>query len=322
MTFSSADLVSLLQDKKILLLSGGWSAERNISIKSGLAVAGALARQGLIHTHLDIHSEDEARLLSEDYDLAFIALHGRGGEDGLIQEILESKNIKYSGSDSKSCKTSLNKIEAKKIWRDLLLPTPDFIEILDVGQAEMKLKPYLSIESDITALDKSYVVKPANEGSSFGISIVRPGQGSFESAILEASHYDSSILIEAYVEGRELTVSILGEEVFHPIHIKPSGDFYDFESKYAGVGTEYLKADLSESKLEEIKDYAWRAFTSLGCSYWGRVDFIEDKDGNFQIIEVNTVPGMTETSLFPKAASYAGLKFDQVVMKILHLACK
>ena len=127
----SSDLISILQRQNILLLSGGWSTERDISIKSGLAVAEALDRQGLIHTHLDLNSEDEARLLSEDYDLAFIALHGRGGEDGLIQEILESKNIKYSGSDSKSCKTSLNKIEAKKIWRDLLLPTPDFVEIVD-----------------------------------------------------------------------------------------------------------------------------------------------------------------------------------------------
>ena len=316
------DLVSLLQKQNVLLLSGGWSAERDISIKSGLAVSEALERKGIIHTHLDLVSEEKAQLLSDDYDIAFIALHGRGGEDGFIQEILESKNIKYTGSDSYSCKTSLNKIEAKKIWRDLLLPTPDFVEIINVGQSNMKLTPHLSGEVDITALDKTYVVKPANEGSSFGITIVRPGKGSLESAMLEASNYDSSILVEAYVEGRELTVSILGDEVFHPIHIKPSGDFYDFESKYAGTGTQYLKADTDGTKLEEIKDYAWHAFTSLGCNNWGRVDFIEDKDGNFQIIEVNTVPGLTETSLFPKAASYAGFTFDEVVMKVLHLSCK
>mgnify|MGYP003324051757 CR=1 FL=1 len=316
------DLVSLLQKQNLLLLSGGWSAERDISIKSGLAVSEALERKGIIHTHLDLVSEEKAQLLSDDYDVAFIALHGRGGEDGFIQEILESKNIKYTGSDSCSCKTSLNKIEAKKIWRDLLLPTPDFVEIINVGQSNMKLTPHLSGEVDITALDKTYVVKPANEGSSFGITIVRPGKGSLESAMLEASNYDSSILVEAYVEGRELTVSILGDEVFHPIHIKPSGDFYDFESKYSGTGTKYLKADIDGTKLEEIKDYAWHAFTSLGCNNWGRVDFIEDKDGNFQIIEVNTVPGLTETSLFPKAASYAGFTFDEVVMKVLHLSCK
>ena len=117
-------------------------------------------------------------------------------------------------------------------------------------------------------------------------------------------------------------MSILGDEVFHPIHIKPSGDFYDFESKYADQGTQYIKADIEDSKLEEIKDFAWHAFSSLGCNNWGRVDFIEDHEGNFQIIEVNTVPGLTETSLFPKAASYAGLSFDDVIVKVLHLSCK
>ena len=314
--------IAILQEQKILLLYGGWSAERNISINSGKAVAGALSRNGISFTENDLTSEKEAKLLSTDYDLAFIALHGRGGEDGFIQEILESKNIKYTGSDTLSCKTSLNKIESKKIWRDLLLPTPDFVEIVNVGKPEMKLTPHLSGENDITALDKTYVVKPANEGSSFGITIVRPDNGTLEKAMLEASKFDSSILVEAFVEGRELTVSILGDDVFHPIHIKPSGDFYDFDSKYNNKGTEYIKADLSVDKLNEIKDYAWHAFSSLGCSKWGRVDFIEDNEGNFQIIEVNTVPGLTETSLFPKAASYEGIDFDELIIKVLHLSCK
>ena len=316
------DPIEELKEKKILLLSGGWSAEREVSIRSGAAVSAALDRLSIGYTHIDLSSEQDAKNLSEEYDLAFIALHGRGGEDGFIQEILESKDIKYTGSNSSSCKTSLNKIEAKKIWRELLLPTPDFVEIINVGDPEMKLTPHLSGEEDITALDKTFVVKPANEGSSFGISIVRPGKGSLESSMIQASKFDSSILVEAFVEGRELTVSILGDEVFHPIHIKPSGDFYDFESKYADQGTQYIKADIEGSKLAEIKDFAWHAFSSLGCNHWGRVDFIEDREGNFQIIEVNTVPGLTETSLFPKAASYAGLSFEDVIVKVLHLACK
>ncbi len=299
------DPIAILQEQKILLLYGGWSAERNISINSGTAVAGAFNRNGISFTEYDLTSEEEAKLLSTDYDIAFIALHGRGGEDGFIQEILESKNIKYTGSDALSCKTSLNKIESKKIWRDLLLPTPDFVEIVNVGKPDMKLTPHLSGENDITALDKTYVVKPANEGSSYGITIVRPDIGTLEKAMLEASKFDSS-----------------GEDVFHPIHIKPSGDFYDFDSKYNNKDTEYIKADLSVNKLNEIKDYAWHAFSSLGCSKWGRVDFIEDKDGNFQIIEVNTVPGLTETSLFPKAASYEGIDFDELIIKVLHLSCK
>ena len=321
MKFLKMDIEALLQNN-ILLLSGGWSAEREISLRSGSAVAEALNRHKINFTHLDLKSEEDAKNISDQYDVAFIALHGRGGEDGYIQEILESKNIKYTGSNSAACKVSLNKIEAKKIWRDLLLPTPDFVEITQARHPQMKLTPHLSAEGDITALDKSFVVKPANEGSSFGISIVRPGEGSLEEAMLEASKFDSSILVEAFVEGRELTVSILDNEVLHPIFIKPSGDFYDFESKYSSSGTEYIKADLGPEKLEEIKDYAWHAFSSLGCENWGRVDFIEDQEGNFQIIEVNTVPGLTETSLFPKAASYAGLSFDDVVAKLLLLSCK
>ena len=316
------DNKSLLRKSNILVLSGGWSAEREISIKSGSAVAEALQRNDISFTHIDLKSKEDAQDLSEEYDLAFIALHGRGGEDGFIQEVLESKSIKYTGSDSKSCKVSLNKIEAKKIWRDLLLPTPDFVEINQAGTPNMKLTPHLSGGDDITALDKTFVVKPANEGSSYGISIVRPGIGSLEGAMKKAAQFDSSILVEAFVEGRELTVSILDDEVLHPIFIQPSGEFYDFESKYSNSGTKYIKADLSNEKLEEIKDYAWHAFSALGCKNWGRVDFIEDEEGNFQIIEVNTVPGLTETSLFPKAASYAGLSFDDVVMKVLQLSCK
>ena len=316
------DSIATLKQKKILVLSGGWSAERDISLKSGIAVSKALQENDILHTHVDLISEEDANNISEEYDIAFIALHGRGGEDGFIQDVLQSKGIKFTGSDALSCQISLNKTEAKKMWRELLLPTPDFVEIVNAGNSKMKLTPHLSGEGDITALDKTFVVKPANEGSSFGITIVRPGQSSLEEAMREAVKYDSSILVEAFVEGRELTVAILGDEIFHPIHIQPAGEFYDFNSKYASSGTEYLKADLSVQKLQEIKDYAWHAFSSLGCSHWGRVDFIEDKEGNFQIIEVNTIPGLTETSLLPKAASYAGLSFSDVVIKVLLLSCK
>ena len=316
------DSIATLKQKKILVLSGGWSAERDISLKSGIAVSRALQENDILHTHVDLTSEEDAKNISEEYDIAFIALHGRGGEDGFIQDVLQSKGIKFTGSDALSCQISLNKTEAKKIWRELLLPTPDFVEIVNAGNSKMKLTPHLSGEEDITALDKMFVVKPANEGSSFGITIVRPGQGSLEEAMREAVKYDSSIVVEAFVEGRELTVAILGNEIFHPIHIQPAGEFYDFNSKYAASGTAYAKAKLSVQKLQEIKDYAWHAFSSLGCSHWGRVDFIEDKEGNFQIIEVNTIPGLTETSLLPKAASYAGLSFSDVVIKVLLLSCK
>tara|TARA_B100000686_G_scaffold346862_1_gene434366 strand:+ start:2254 stop:3213 length:960 start_codon:yes stop_codon:yes gene_type:complete len=313
---------SLLRNKKIAILAGGWSAEREISLKTGAAVLEALKELKLNCYFVDIKSEEGVYTMPPDINLAFIALHGRWGEDGSVQKILETKQVLYTGSDPKSCELAMDKVEAKKIWRDLLLPTPDFVEIKKAGTPEMKLTPYLSTEDDLTALDKSFVVKPSREGSSYGISIVKPGEGSLEESMKEALKFDENLIVEAFVPGIELTVSILGDKVFHPIHIKPSGHFYDFESKYKSNETEYLKADLKDNQVEEIKDIAWHAFSSLGCKDWGRVDFMQDEKGNFQIIEVNTVPGLTQTSLFPKAASFEGISFKDIIAQILLLACK
>ncbi len=313
---------SLLRNKKIAILAGGWSAEREISLKTGAAVLEALKELKLNCYFVDIKSEEGVYTMPPDINLAFIALHGRWGEDGSVQKILETKQVLYTGSDPKSCELAMDKVEAKKIWRDLLLPTPDFVEIKKAGTPEMKLTPYLSTEDDLTALDKSFVVKPSREGSSYGISIVKPGEGSLEESMKEALKFDENLIVEAFVPGIELTVSILGDKVFHPIHIKPSGHFYDFESKYKSHETEYLKADLKDNQVAEIKDIAWHAFSSLGCKDWGRVDFMQDEKGNFQIIEVNTVPGLTQTSLFPKAASFEGISFKDIIAQILLLACK
>ena len=313
---------SVLKEKNIMVLAGGWSAEREISLKSGLAVSKALEELHFNYNFKDLHSKIEVENLSSDIDLVFIALHGRGGEDGYIQRILEDKGIMYTGSNPESCEIAMDKSETKKIWRDLLLPTPDFVEIKKAGTPEMKLTPFLSEEKDITALDQSFVVKPSREGSSYGISIVKPGKGSLEDSMREAIKFDETLIVEAFVPGRELTVSILGQKVLHPIHIKPSGSFYDFKSKYESNKTEYLKADLNNTELEEIKAIAWHAFSSIGCKDWGRVDFMQDEKNNFQIIEVNTVPGLTETSLYPKAASFEGFSFADTIAKILLLACK
>ena len=177
---------SLLRKKEIAILAGGWSAERDISLMSGLAVSEALEELGINFTFLDLKSKEQAQDITSEIDIAFIALHGRGGEDGYIQEILEEKDILYTGSKPESCKIAMDKSETKKIWRDLLLPTPDFVEIQKAGTPEMKLTPYLSSEDDITALDKTFVVKPSREGSSFGITIVKPGEGSLEEAMKQA----------------------------------------------------------------------------------------------------------------------------------------
>jgi len=313
---------SLLKDKKIAVLAGGWSAEREISLMSGVSVSEALAELQIDFNFIDLKSKADIDNIPSEIELVFIALHGRGGEDGYIQRILEDKSILYTGSNPESCKIAMDKSEAKKIWRDLLLPTPDFVEVKKAGTPEMKLTPYLSEEDDITALDKTFVVKPSREGSSFGISIVKPGEGSLEESMIEALKFDDTLLVEAFVPGRELTVSILGDKVLHPIHIKPSGSFYDFNSKYESNKTEYLKADLNNAELEELKDIAWHAFSSIGCQDWGRVDFIQDENDNFQIIEVNTIPGLTKNSLFPKAASFEGFSFANLVTTILLLACK
>ena len=313
---------SLLKEKKIAILAGGWSAERDISLKSGAAVSMALEELSIDFNFIDLKSKEDIKKISPDIELVFIALHGRGGEDGYIQKVLEEKGILYTGSDPQSCEIAMNKSESKKIWRDLTLPTPDFVEIKKAGTAEMKLTPYLSQEKDITALDKSFVVKPSREGSSFGISIVKPGEGSLEESMNHALKFDDNILVEAFVPGRELTVSILGDKVLHPIHIKPSGSFYDFKSKYESNKTEYLRLELEEHDLKELKDIAWHAFSSLGCQHWGRVDFMQDENDNFQIIEVNTVPGLTPNSLFPKAAFFEGISFEDLIAKILLLACK
>ena len=201
------------------------------------------------------------------------------------------------------------------------MPTPDFVEITKAGKSDMKITPFLSGSDDITALDKSFVVKPANEGSSYGISIVKPGEGSLEEAIIEAVKYDETVLAEAFVDGIEITVTILGDRVLPPVAIEAKGAFYDYEAKYLSNETKYSLANLDPDNLITLKNFCWHAFKSLGCEGWGRVDLIKDNNNNFQLIEINTVPGLTETSLVPKSAALEGISFNELILEILHLAC-
>ena len=249
-------------------------------------------------------------------------MHGRGGEDGYIQRILEENNIQFTGSDSKSCEISMNKSETKKIWRELSLPTPDFVEIKNAGTSDLETSPFLSAEDDISPLKESFVVKPAREGSSFGITIVHPGgDTSLEDAMKEAIKYDDTLLVEAFVEGEEITVPILGEEILTPVSIKPKNSFYDFEAKYIRNDTEYLKSDLNAVELDTVKEFSFHAFSCLGCKGWGRVDLIKDRENNFQLIEINTVPGLTEKSLVPKSAAIEGIDFNNLIVRILNTSC-
>ena len=312
---------SFLGNKKVAVLMGGWSAEREISLRSGNAVLKSLKEMQINAKAIDLVSPEGSKLQLEDFDIAFIALHGRGGEDGFIQELLTDKEILFTGSKTEACKLAMNKVETKKVWREFSLPTPDFVEITKAGKSDMKITPFLSGSDDITALDKSFVVKPANEGSSYGISIVKPGEGSLEEAIIEAVKYDETVLAEAFVDGIEITVTILGDRVLPPVAIEAKGDFYDYEAKYLSNETKYSLANLDPDNLITLKNFCWHAFKSLGCEGWGRVDLIKDNNNNFQLIEINTVPGLTETSLVPKSAALEGISFNELILEILHLAC-
>ena len=318
----AANNLDALINREITVLMGGWSAEREISLKTGRAVTDSIKSLGLKVRGVDLTSPEDIEKIINSLDLVFIALHGRGGEDGYIQKILEENKIQFTGSNSGACEVAMNKAETKKIWRDLSLPTPDFVEIRNAGTPNLETTPFLSGENDVSPLEASFVVKPAREGSSFGISIVHPEEKtSLEDAMKKAIEYDDILIVEAFVEGDEITVPILGEEILTPITIKPKNLFYDFEAKYLREDTEYLKSDLNPEEFDTVKEFSLNAFYCLGCEGWGRVDLIKDRNNNFQIIEVNTVPGLTETSLVPKSASFEGIDFNSLITRILNTAC-
>ncbi|SUZ54160.1 uncharacterized protein METZ01_LOCUS7014 [marine metagenome] len=318
----AANNLDALINREITVLMGGWSAEREISLKTGRAVTDSIKSLGLKVSGVDLTSPEDIEKIINSLDLVFIALHGRGGEDGYIQKILEENKIQFTGSNSGACEVAMNKAETKKIWRDLSLPTPDFVEIRNAGTPNLETTPFLSGENDVSPLEASFVVKPAREGSSFGISIVHPEEKtSLEDAMKKAIEYDDILIVEAFVEGDEITVPILGEEILTPITIKPKNLFYDFEAKYLREDTEYLKSDLNPEEFDAVKEFSLNAFSCLGCEGWGRVDLIKDRNNNFQIIEVNTVPGLTETSLVPKSASFEGIDFNSLITRILNTAC-
>ena len=318
----AANNLDALINREITVLMGGWSAEREISLKTGRAVTDSIKSLGLKVRGVDLTSPEEIEKIINSLDLVFIALHGRGGEDGNIQKVLEENKIQFTGSNSGASEVAMNKAETKKIWRDLSLPTPDFVEIRNAGTPNLETTPFLSGENDVSPLEASFVVKPAREGSSFGISIVHPEEKtSLEDAMKKAIEYDDILIVEAFVEGDEITVPILGEEILTPITIKPKNLFYDFEAKYLRQDTEYLKSDLNPEEFDAVKEFSLNAFSCLGCEGWGRVDLIKDRNNNFQIIEVNTVPGLTETSLVPKSASFEGIDFNSLITRILNTAC-
>ena len=290
---------------KVAVLFGGTSAEREVSLKSGSRVLAALQSQGV-----DAHAFDPAeRKLDElaGFDRAFIALHGRHGEDGTIQGALELMHIPYTGSGVMASAVGMDKWRTKLLWRSVGLPIPEFV-MLDATS------DFAAVEAQ---LGLPLFVKPACEGSSIGVTKVRKA-GELHAAYLEAAKHDPLVIAEKGVLGGEYTASILGDEALPIIKIEPATDFYDYEAKYFRDDTAYrCPCGLPEARELEIRAQALEAFRVLGCRGWGRVDFLMDEAGNAYMLEVNTSPGMTDHSLVPMAARVAGISYEQLVLRVL-----
>lgn len=293
---------------RVAVLMGGCSAEREVSLRSGNAVLEALLRSGVDAFGLDLNEQAVAQLMAEKFDRAFIALHGRGGEDGSIQGVLEWLRIPYTGSDVMASALGMDKYKCKQVWQGLGLPTP----------ASSLLSPTTDADELVAKLGLPLMVKPAHEGSSIGMSKVASAE-QLAAAYLEASRYDTRILAERFISGPEFTVSIVDGQALPVIGLKTSHDFYDFSAKYTATDTQYLlPCGLAPQEEKALQDLALAAYLAVGCESWGRVDIMVDEVTNQPwLLEVNTSPGMTDHSLVPQAAAYAGISFDQLVLNIL-----
>ena len=292
------------KDKKIGVLMGGLSAEREISLRSGNACLKALASKGYNAVAIDALRDLPFRLRDEGIEVAFIALHGRYGEDGTVQGLLEVMGIPYTGSGVLASAIAINKAVTKEILISKGIRTPGFIAVNRIEDVR-GLKINLPV-----------VVKPAKEGSTIGISIVRDIK-ELISAVEEAFRYDTLVLVEDFVKGREVTVSLLDGRPMAIVEVRPKSGFYDFQSKYTAGMTEYIcPADISNDISKVCREMAVDVYGAVGCRGAARVDIIIDEGGP-QAIEINTIPGMTETSLLPKAAACEGLSFDELVERML-----
>jgi D-alanine-D-alanine ligase len=294
---------------KVVVLMGGESAEREVSLVSGNNILNALKRSGIDVEGLDTRDQTVEQLLKMNPDRAFIALHGAGGEDGTIQGLLEYMAIPYTGSGVTASGVTMDKSLCKLIWQSTGIPTPPFRLVND-------------LESAIHAMEFfgfPICVKPVNDGSSLGVTkVTLPEQlaNAFEKACSYA--YNKKIMIEPWIEGVEYTVGILGTESLPVIEIRTPRTFYDYEAKYNEDSTHFLcPCQLLPEQEQALQELAFRAFSVVGCSGWGRLDLVADVFGNYWFLEINTVPGMTPHSLLPIAAKVMGLGFDELVLEIL-----
>ena len=298
----------------IAVLYGGDSAEREVSLRSGAAVAKGLSTAGYEVKLIDTKGFCLSDLAKMDLDLVFIALHGRGGEDGCVQGALEYMGLPYTGSGVLGSALAMDKIKTKQIWRALALPTADFAIVDRQDYQESQAEELLS------SLSGKVMVKPANEGSSIGMAIAESAEA-LNKALAEAFHYDQQILVEAWIDGPEYTVSILGDQALPAIKMETPNQFYDYQAKYQSTETLYhCPSGLSTEQESVMQAIALKAFKATGARGWGRVDMMQNSRGEWQLLEVNTVPGMTETSLVPKAAKVFGLSFVELVTRIVEIS--
>jgi D-alanine-D-alanine ligase len=295
--------------KKIAVLMGGPGSERDVSLATGRGVSKALRSLGAEVVEVDVHDENFA--LPKDVDLAFITIHGTFGEDGQLQEILEERGVAYTGDGVEASRAAFDKILSKEKFREHDVVTPEW-EVIEVGQ-----RPTISVP---------LVVKPARQGSTVGVVIVKDAS-ELDSAMAEAAKYDRKLLIEKFVSGRELTIGILGDQALPILEIIPKGGFYDFNNKYpflnpqAGGGAEHVcPAEIDSNKTKQIQKQALHAFRALGLVVYGRVDVLLPDSGNPSVLEVNTIPGMTEASLLPEAAAAAGINYVDLCARIIALS--
>jgi D-alanine-D-alanine ligase len=303
---------------KVAVLKGGRSLERGVSLRSGARVEDALERLGHEAISIDVDAQLVERLLAEAPDAAFVALHGPGGEDGTVQELLEILDIPYTGPGVAACGRCMDKIAAKNELREAGIPTPDWFAFNATAFRELGAAD--ALEQIETRLGFPLVVKPASGGSALGVKLVAEVSGMPE-ALLAAFSYDDRVLLERYVRGRELAVSVLGSEALPIVEAIPrEGDLYDFEARYEIGRTEFVcPAELDDGSEAAVNEAALRAFDVLGCSGFARVDLMLG-DAGPELLEVNAVPGLTDTSLLPQAAEAAGLGFDELVERVLALA--
>jgi len=308
--------MTALNEQRIAVLYGGESAEREVSLNSGSAIASGLRQAGFDVELIDTKGFCLTDLTKRNIDRVFIALHGRGGEDGCVQGALQYMGIPYTGSDVLGSALSMDKIRSKQVFQAMGLSTAPFAIVEKKSYQQAQATNILNDLGDVV------MVKPANEGSSIGMAKAETAN-ELHKALTVAFEYDEEILVEAWINGPEYTVAILGDEALPAIHMETPNDFYDYDAKYQATTTQYhCPAGLSDDDENALKLLALKAFKATGAKGWGRVDVMRDKNNEWQLLEVNTVPGMTETSLVPKSAKVHGLNFSELVTKIIEISTR